>query len=125
MGRHSNISSAERKAFGVALEVAMAAGQIRSGAELHRRGVLAGIDKSQSSFVTWTRGESEPSRPEVLILEQICGVEPGYLSRHLGWVPVGVSEDTTIEQLILSDRDLTDANKAVLLGLLEQLRRIQ
>jgi hypothetical protein len=125
MGRHSNTSSEQRKAFGVALEVAMAAAQIRSGAELHRLGVLAGIDKSQSSFVTWSRGESEPSRPEVLILEQICGVQPGHLSRHLGWVPVGISKDTTIEQLILSDRDLTDANKATLLGLLEQLRRVQ
>lgn len=124
MGRHSNTSSEQRKAFGVALEVAMAAAQIRSGAELHRRGVLAGIDKSQSSFVTWSRGESEPSRPEVLILEEICGVEPGDLSRHLGWVPVGVSKDITVEQLILADRDLTDASKTIVLALLEKLRRL-
>lgn len=125
MARHSNTSSAQRKAFGVALETAMAAAQIRSAAELHRRGSAAGIDKTQSAFTQWTRGASEPSRPEVLVLEQICGVEPGHLSRHLGWVPVGVSEETSIEQLILADRDLTDANKATLLGLLEQLRRVQ
>lgn len=125
MARHSNTSSAQRKAFGVALETAMAAAQIRSSAELYRRGTAAGIDKTQSAFTQWARGVSEPSRPEVLILEQICDVEPGHLSRHLGWVPVGVSEETTIEQLILTDRDLTDANKATLLGLLEQLRRVQ
>lgn len=125
MARHTNTSSDQRKAFGVALETAMAAAQIRSAAELHRRGIAAGIDKTASSFITWARGESEPSRPEVLTLEEICEVEPGHLSRHLGWVPVGVDADTTVEQLILADRDLTDASKSIILALLEKLRRVQ
>tara|TARA_R110000822_G_scaffold95419_2_gene218172 strand:- start:161 stop:532 length:372 start_codon:yes stop_codon:yes gene_type:complete len=122
MARHSNTTTAQRKAFGVALEVAMAAAQIRSTAELHRRGNEAGIDKTAGSFVTWTRGGSEPSRPEVLILEEICNVEPGTLSRHLGWIPLGVSTDVTIEEAIMADLRITDANKAVLLALITQLR---
>jgi len=122
MARHSNTTTAQRKAFGVALEVAMAAAEIRSTAELHRRGNEAGIDKTAGSFVTWTRGGSEPGRPEVLILEEICGVEPGHLSRHLGWIPLGVSVDVSIEQAVLAEPRISDPNKAVLLALISQLR---
>lgn len=122
MARHSNTTTDQRKAFGVALEVAMAAAQIRSTAELHRRGVEAGIDKTVGSFVTWTRGGSEPGRPEVLILEDICGVEPGTLSRHLGWIPLGVSTEVTIEQAVLAEARISDANKTILLALVSQLR---
>jgi len=123
MARQTNTSDEQRKAFAVALKAAMAAAGIESAAQLHRRALVAGIDKTASAVGHWTTGYSEPARPEVLILEQICEVEPGHLSRHLGWVPVGISEDTTIEQLILADQDLTDANKATLLGLIEMLRR--
>ena len=123
MARQTNTTDEQRKAFSVALKAAMAAAGVESAAQLHRRALVAGIDKTSSAVGHWTTGYSEPARPEVLILEQICEVEPGHLSRHLGWVPVGISEDTTIEQLILADRDLTDANKATLLGLIEMLRR--
>jgi hypothetical protein len=123
MARQTNTTDEQRKAFSVALKAAMAAAGVESAAQLHRRALVAGIDKTASAVGHWTTGYSEPARPEVLILEQICEVEPGHLSRHLGWVPVSISEDTTIEQLILADRDLTDANKATLLGLIEMLRR--
>ena len=122
MARHSNTTSGQRKAFGVALEVAMAAAEIRSVAELHRQGVEAGIDKTAGSFVTWTRGGSEPSRPEVLILEEICGVEPGTFSRHLGWIPIEATTEVTIEQAVLAEARISDANKTILLALVSQLR---
>jgi hypothetical protein len=125
MARHSNTSDEQRKAFGVALEAAMTAADIRSAADLHRRGILAGMEKTQSSFAHWLRGQSEPSRPEVLTLEEICEVEPGYLSRHLGWIPVAADPETTVEQLILADPDLTDASRTILLALLEKLRRLE
>jgi hypothetical protein len=123
MARQTNTTDEQRKAFSVALKAAMAAAGVESAAQLHRHALVAGIDKTSSAVGHWTTGYSEPARPEVLILEQICEVEPGHLSRHLGWVPVGISKDTTIEQMVLADRDLTDANKATLLGLIEMLRR--
>jgi hypothetical protein len=123
MARQTNTTDQQRKAFSVALKAAMAAAGVESAAQLHRRALVVGIDKTASAVGHWTTGHSEPSRPEVLILEQICEVEPGHLSRHLGWIPVDVDSETTIEQLILADRDLTDANKATLLGLIEMLRR--
>ncbi len=123
MARQTNTTDQQRKAFSVALKGAMAAAGVESAAQLHRRALVVGIDKTASAVGHWTTGHSEPSRPEVLILEQICEVEPGHLSRHLGWIPVDVDSETTIEQLILADRNLTDANKATLLGLIEMLRR--
>ena len=125
MSRNSSTTVEQRKAFSVALEAAMQSAGIRSAADLYRRGSAAGIDRTADTFNKWCRGETEISLTYVLILEQVCGVEPGHLSRHLGWVPVGVDEAPTVEQLILADRDLTDANKATFLGLLEQLRRGQ
>ena len=122
MARHSNTSTDQRKAFGMALEAAMAAAEIHSVAELHRRGILAGMEKTQSSFAHWIRGESEPSRPEVLTLEEICQVEPGQLSRHLGWIPLEASTDVTVEEAVLADSSISAANKAILLGLITQLR---
>lgn len=125
MSRNINTTAEQRKAFSVALEAAMQSAGIRSTADLYRRGTAAGIERTQDTFSTWCRGEVEPTRPDLLIIEAICGVEPGHLSRHLGWVPVGINNSVTIEQLILADPDLTDANKATLLGLLEQLRRVE
>ena len=91
MGRQSNTSDEQRKAFSVALKAAMAAAGIESAAQLHRRALVAGVDKTASAVGHWTTGYSEPSRPEVLVIEEICEVEPGHLSRHLGWIPVGIN----------------------------------
>lgn len=125
MSRNISTTHEQRKAFAVALEAAMQSAGIRSAADLFRRGSAAGIERTPDTYNKWCRGENEPARPDVLILEAICGVEPGHLSRHLGWVPVGIDNSVTIEQLILAEPDLTDANKATLLGLLEQLRRVE
>jgi hypothetical protein len=125
MSRNNSTTVEQRKAFSVALQAAMQSAGIRSAADLHRRGSAEGIDRTADTFTAWCRGESEIAMPHVLILEKVCGVEPGHLSRHLGWVPVGVDETPTVEQLILADPNLSDGNKATFLGLLEQLRRGQ
>jgi len=122
MSRNVSTTSDQRLAFGHALESAMHAKGMRFVAELHRAGSEAGIAKTAETFATWVRGEFEPARHEVLILEKICGLEPGHLSRHLGWVPVGVDQSATIEQLILADDALSDDAKASLVMMLQTLR---
>ena len=123
MARYSNASDEQRLAFGRALEAAAAAAGITSKRELARRGRAAGIDRGDQAFREWWGGETEPSRSDVAALEQLCNVEPGHLSRHLGYVPVGVSTDATLEQLVLADPDLTDESKRIVLALLETLRQ--
>jgi len=122
MAKTSNTTEEQRAAFGAALRAAMVSAGIKTPAELTRRARSVGIDRTGETVNTWTRG-SEPSRIEVLALEVLLGVEPGHLSRHLGWVPVDVDTSVTIEQLILAEPDLTDAQKQALLTLLESMRK--
>jgi hypothetical protein len=123
MSRNSSTTVEQRKAFSVALEAAMQSAGIRSAADLYRRGLAAGIDRTADTFNKWCRGETEIALTYVVILEQICGVEPGHLSRHLGWVPVEADPSVTIEQLILAEPDLSAAQKQALLTLLESMRK--
>ena len=123
MSRYINSSDEQRRAFAIALESAMHAAGITSAAELYRRGTAAGIKRTQDTFTTWLRGEVEPARGDVLILEQLCELPVGHLSRHLGWVPVGIDIGPSIEVAILADRDLTDDQKGVLLTVLESYRK--
>jgi len=122
MAKTSNTTEEQRAAFGAALRAAMVSAGIKTPAELTRRARSVGIDRTGETVNTWTRG-AEPSRIEVLALEVLLGVEPGHLSRHLGWVPVDVDTSVTIEQLILAEPDLTDAQKQALLTLLESMRK--
>jgi len=122
MPKTSNATEEQKVAFSAALRAAMAAAGINEVADLARRGQAAGIDRHLQTFNTWANG-AEPSRGEVLALEMLLGVEPGHLSRHLGWVPVFADPNVTIEQLILAEPDLTDAQKQALLTLLESMRK--
>jgi hypothetical protein len=123
MSRNSSTTVEQRKAFSVALEAAMQSAGIRSAADLYRRGTAAGIDRTADTFNKWCRGETEIALTYVVILEQVCGVEPGHLSRHLGWVPVDADPSVTIEQMILAEPDLSAAQKQALLTLLESMRK--
>lgn len=123
MGRYTNASDAQRVAFSRALEAAAAAVGATSQRELARRGREAGIERGDQAFREWLKGETEPSRADVAILERLCNVKPGHLSRHLGYVPVGVSTEATLEQLILAEPVLSDESKRILLALLETLRQ--
>ena len=122
MARVSNSSDEQKMAFSAALRAAMTAAGIETPAELARRGQAVGVDRTAETYNTWVKG-SEPSRGELLALEALLGLEPGHLSRHLGWVPVDVDTSMTIEQMILAEPDFTDAQKQVLLALIESMRK--
>ena len=122
MPKISNATEEQKAAFSAALRAAMASAGIAEVTDLARRGQAVGIDRHAQTFNTWVNG-SEPSRGEVLGLEVLLGVEPGHLSRHLGWVPVEADPSVTIEQMILAEPDLTAAQKQALLTLLESMRK--
>ena len=122
MARMVNVTEEQKAAFSAAMRAAMATAGITKVSDLARRGRAAGIERTGETFNTWVNG-SEPSRGEVLALEVLLGVEPGHLSRHLGWVPVEADPSVTIEQMILAEPDLTAAQKQALLTLLESMRK--
>ena len=122
MARNISSSESERAAFGVALEAAARSAGIRSTRDLWRAGKTAGITRGEDTYGMWVRGINEPSRADLLLLEQVCALPPGTLSRCFGWVPVGVDPSVTVEAAISADQGLSTERKRILLELLATLR---
>lgn len=122
MARNISSNETQRAAFGLALEAAARSAGIKSTRDLWRAGLAAGITRGEDTYGMWMRGVNEPSRADVLILESVCKLSPGTLSRCFGWVPVGVDPSITVEAAIASDPDLSPERKRILLELLVTLR---
>lgn len=122
MARSRQSTPEQRLAFGVALkEAAEAAGvgtQLALAAYLSENGVKV----AQTTVSQWYRGgEGEPSRPQLLLIEELLGVPTGTLSSRLGWIPVGTEIDD-IEAAILSDPLLSPAHADALIVMLRTFR---
>lgn len=105
-----------RRRFGAALEQALT---------LRRRSqkeVGDALGTTQSSVSAWKAGESEPSYATVFGLERYLRLPPGFLSRHLGYVPVeAIDQAVTVEDLIMSDPLLDEAGKRAVLAVYREL----
>lgn len=73
---------------------------------------------SQGAVSDWVRGTWEPAGPDVVFsAEAFLELEPGTLSRHLGYLPVeAVKSVATVDQSIRSDPALEPAEREMLLG---------
>jgi len=83
---------------------------------------------THSQVKRWIDGESEPQRPVVLALEEICGVTSGHLSMHLGWIPAGLTSArkvSTVEEAVLADKRLGAAERGIIVDLVRSLRKKQ
>jgi transcriptional regulator with XRE-family HTH domain len=84
---------------------------------------LAGLlGTTQSSVSGWVNGKYEPAAATVFAIERTLSMEPGQLSRLLGYLPLEaasrpVGVDTTIAESPLLDEE----DKAVLIALFELL----
>jgi transcriptional regulator with XRE-family HTH domain len=81
-----------------------------------RQDDLAGLlGTTQSSVSGWVNGKYEPSAATVFALERALDVDPGALSRPLGYLPVdSESQAVTVEGAIAQSRQLDDDDKAAL-----------
>ena len=123
MGRQVESSEQQRRAFGAAVEAAMYAARISSFADLSRRLAEVGVERHEQTVGQWCKGLAEPRRSEVFAIERVCEVEPGTLSRHLGYVPVDADPTVTLDQLIAADPDLTEQDRHLVLGVLRSIRK--
>jgi transcriptional regulator with XRE-family HTH domain len=83
---------------------------------------LAGeLGVSQSAVSQWINGDTEPLPQRVWSIERVCGVEPGTLSRLLGYVPADANGTHSTEAAILADPRLTDEQKDRFVGLFKDL----
>lgn len=56
------------------------------------RSVAARLGVSERTIRSWVRGERRTDPSQVFALEGVLGVEPGGLSRHLGYLPLSAEE---------------------------------
>jgi transcriptional regulator with XRE-family HTH domain len=83
-----------------------------------RQGDLAGmLGANQSSVSGWINGKYEPAAGTVFTLERCLGVDPGTLSRPLGYLPVDPAQRmVSVEAAIADSPLLDDEAKAALAG---------
>lgn len=81
-----------------------------------RQDDLAGmLGTTQSSVSGWINGRYEPAAPTVFTVERCLGMDPGSLSRPLGYLPVEpASRSVSVESAIAQNPQLDDEEKAAL-----------
>lgn len=78
------------EAFGEALRTA------RLAAGLNQKALGSALDVTASAVGNWERGIDEPSPARVRQLEEAMDLTPGWLSRHLGYVPLDAGDGTDL-----------------------------
>ena len=116
-----NATPEQKKAFGEALVAA-----------LHVRGLkppdlvdvvsATSRDNASNLVKNWISGKNEPTRPTVSAIEEFLGLNPGDLSRHLGWVPVGAPEIPEPEAAVIAHPGYTGEQRRILLALMKSFR---
>lgn len=103
------------RAFGRALSDALAQSRKTQTA------VAKAIGVSTSTLSDWKLGKSEPERPAVTFaLERELGVDPGHLSRHLGYVPAEAAARSWRNALV-HDPEIDDRIREALLAVIRAL----
>lgn len=115
----SNSTPAQKEAFAAALNAAMKARGLRPVDLIPITG-SATRQAGQAAAQSWVAGKSEPLRAKVTELEQFLELEPGALSRHLGWLPVGSPPILDLEAAVLADERLSEDQKVIVLGIITQ-----
>ena len=123
MTRRRQSTREQRVAFGIALKEAAEAAGLGASTTLSKYLIENGVQAGQATVSEWFRGAGgEPSRLQVLEIEQLLDLPAGTLSSRLGWVPVG-SEIDDIEAAILSSPDLSPAHADALIVMLRTFRK--
>jgi hypothetical protein len=118
---NKNSSPEQRKAFGAAVSGALTDAGLRVSALFP----VAGSKEPESARRAandWLSGSREPSRPQVIAIEELVGVEPGGLSRHLGWLPVGAPAIADTELAILADPGLKPIEAKAVIAVLRSFK---
>lgn len=116
MAKTHESSEEQRVAFGAALRGACERAGFGSSVKLAAKLAEVGSPYSQTLCAAWMRGESEPRRDVLSLIEQLTGSMPGELSRHLGWLPLDAGSFPDAESAILADPGLDprDANSLII-----------
>lgn len=106
-------TSDDLAAFGHALAEAMRA------EDVSRSAVAARADVSPDMVARWMRGMNEPPPWRIFAVEELLRLPPGALSRHLGFVPVGI---VSVLAAIDADPDLKEWDRQLLRQMYQSTR---
>lgn len=107
----------QRKAFGDALADAL---NMRRMTQLEVGRLVGGI--TQSAVSAWRSGDTQPDPHTVFELERILSLPAGYLSKHLGYVPVAsLTVTSTVQDVITADPLLDEIGKRTVLAVYREL----
>ena len=82
------------------------------------------LGTTQSSVSGWINGKYEPAAATVFTIERSLGLDPGLLSRPLGYLPVEpAARSTSVEAAIAQCTTLDDDAKAAIAGLYRLLAK--
>lgn len=107
----------QRAAFGGALQDVLdrlGMSQTALAAEVGR--ALGRGPVSQPWISEIRRGAKEPSVEVAFAIEEVVGVKPGQLTRHLGYVPAGARASASVVDAIEGDVRLDDRGRRSLLA---------
>lgn len=108
--------SEARQRFGRLLADAMKARGIR------QEDLAGRLGTTQSTVSGWINGRYEPSPDTVFAIERTLELEPGHLSRPLGYLPADDGADAvSVEGAIAQSPLLDDDQKAALIGMYQVL----
>ena len=110
----------QRRAFREALQQAL------DDARMSARGLARALGMSPASVSKWVREKTTPAPDTVARAEKLLEVEPGTLSRPLGYVVIdepGDSRASSVTKAAKSDPRLGPREQAVLLAVYRELVR--
>lgn len=73
----------------------------------------------------WVKGRRTPSNDEAIQLEEVLELEPGTLTVHLGFLPLGAREVNiaSVEEAVIADARLGGDQKRIVLDLIRSMVR--
>ena len=81
---------------------------------------------TQSAISAWKYGNAEPAPVTVFRIERVLGVEPGTLSVHLGFLPLGAgSAEVSFDAVVACDPRLDEQARRVLRATYRELAQGQ
>lgn len=78
---------------------------------------ISGESMSVPALDHWLKNKVEPTRRKVFAAEEVLGLEPGALSRHLGYLPLSALPVVTLDQLLKQETRLRARDREAILGL--------
>ena len=83
------------------------------------------LDTAQSVISAWINGRSEPAPGTVFTLEKQLGMDPGSLSRVLGYLPPEAAKvATTVRDAVARDFSVDEQYKPMLMAVYRELVRL-